>query len=288
VFKARPACANARAPAISKKQRWSFAMAKRTRASARGKPASKKSTCPPKTAPKTALKSAPKTALKTSKTKNANLARRLVLTPELLTHARHLYEATAASLAKIAVDVGIHRRTLTKLAEREGWLRYVRPPRGLPRALKLKAQASELEDQVLSAAAATSGPSSENEKPLLLEGEGPAVPPLTDTVERLYRAVREELAAVETLRAQLKREPQSPQDAERTARTLSSLTETLQKLQRLQCAVPQSGSYDDDMPADIDEFRRELARRIEAFVASRSGAGDDGGSGSAALDAAAR
>jgi hypothetical protein len=112
VFTARPACANARAPAISKKQRWSFAMAKRTRASARGKPASKKSTCPPKTAPKAALKTAPKTALKTSKTKNANLARRLVLTPELLTHARHLYEATAASLAKIAVDAGIHRRTL--------------------------------------------------------------------------------------------------------------------------------------------------------------------------------
>jgi len=261
-------------------------MAKRTRASARGKPASKKSTCPPKAALKTAPKTAPKTALKTSKTKNANLARRLVLTPELLTHARHLYEATAASLAKIAVDVGIHRRTLTKLAEREGWLRYVPPPRGLPRALKLKAQASELEDQVLSAAAPPCALSSESDASR--EGESHAMPELTDTVERLYRAVREELAAVETLRAQLKREPQSPQDAERTARTLSSLTETLQKLQRLQCAVPQSGSYDDDMPADIDEFRREVARRIEAFVAIRSGAGDDGGSGSAALDAAAR
>jgi hypothetical protein len=119
-------------------------------------------------------------------------------------------------------------------------------------------------------------------------GDGHAIPQLADTIERLYRAVLEELAAVETLRAQLKREPQSPQDAERTARTLSSLTETLQKLQRLQCAFPQSGSYDDDLPADIDEFRRELARRIETFVTSRADPGDGGGFSAPSLDAAAR
>ena len=79
------------------------------------------------------------------------------------------------------------------------------------------------------------------------------MPAIGDTVERLYRAVRDELTAVESLRARLKSEPQD-QDAERTARTLSSLTETLQKLQRLKCAVPNTGSQDDDLPADIDEF----------------------------------
>jgi hypothetical protein len=89
----------------------------------------------------------------------------------------------------------------------------------------------------------------------------------------------EELAAVEALRTQLKQKPQSRLDAERIARTLSSLTETLQKLQRLECTVPQTGSYDDDMPADIDEFRRELARRIDAFVASRAEPGDGGRTG---------
>jgi hypothetical protein len=30
---------------------------------------------------------------------------------------------------------------------------------------------------------------------------------------------------------------------------------------------------DDDMPRDIDEFRHELARRIRAFVQSRTGGG---------------
>jgi molecular chaperone GrpE (heat shock protein) len=154
--------------------------------------------------------------------------------------------------------------------------------------VQLKAQAGKLEAQALSAAVATRAPSSESGTDLSRAGDGHAAPQLSDTIERLYRAVLEELAAVENLRAQLKREPQSPQDAERTARTLSSLTETLQKLQRLQCAVPQSGSYDDDMPADIDEFRTELARRIEAFVASRSEPGDGRGAIASSLDAAAR
>src|SRR5262249_33423509 len=95
----------------------------------------------------------------------------------------------------------------------------------------------------------------------------PTLPTSGDTIRRLYRAVLEEIGAVETMRANLNPEPQTPADADRTARTLSSLTETLQKLQRLQCTHPETEiKDDDDMPADIDEFRRELARRIRAFI----------------------
>lgn len=94
--------------------------------------------------------------------------------------------------------------------------------------------------------------------------------PLADTIDRLQRAVLEELATVEAMRAQLSKLPRRPPDAERTARTLSTLTDALQKLQRLRCGVPFSEPDDDDMPEDIDEFRFELARRIEAFVASRT------------------
>lgn len=113
-----------------------------------------------------------------------------------------------------------------------------------------------------------------------------SLPDLSAMAERIAHAVQEEIGVVETMRAQLKGEPQSPQDSERIARTLSNLTETLQKLQRLQCTVPQTGSYDDDMPADIDEFRRALAQRIEAFVASRTESEDANESGTPArLDA---
>lgn len=112
----------------------------------------------------------------------------------------------------------------------------------------------------------------------------PTLPLPSDTIMRLHRAVLEELAVVEAMRAQLKREPQNPGDAERTARTLSNLTETLHKLQRLECTLPETERKDDDdMPADIDEFRNELARRIRAFVESRAERGDCDGTGAPRL-----
>jgi hypothetical protein len=73
-------------------------------------------------------------------------------------------------------------------------------------------------------------PRSKQERAYGNRGPKPALSPADDTINRLHRAVLEELGAVEAMRARLKREPQNPADAERTARTLSSLTETLQKL----------------------------------------------------------
>jgi hypothetical protein len=101
-----------------------------------------------------------------------------------------------------------------------------------------------------------------------------------------------ELATVEAMRASLGPLPQRWTDAERTARTLGLLTQTLQHLQRLRAgrageARPHDDDDDDDMPADIDEFRRDLARRIDAFVASRTGArGAEGDCGPAPVDEA--
>jgi hypothetical protein len=98
--------------------------------------------------------------------------------------------------------------------------------------------------------------------------------------ERLERAVDEELRVVETMH--LVGGPHSRVDAERTARTLASLTDTLHRVRRLRPPeTPATGSDDFDIPADIDEFRRTLAQRIENFVRSRrddavSPAGDPG------------
>jgi hypothetical protein len=104
-----------------------------------------------------------------------------------------------------------------------------------------------------------------------LNDEG-ALPPLAETVVRLHRAVLEELAALESLRAQIRREPHSAGEAERTARTISRLTDpTTAAAPSMQS--PENGS-DYDMPADIDEFRNELARRIDEFVSSRTHTGD--------------
>jgi hypothetical protein len=95
----------------------------------------------------------------------------------------------------------------------------------------------------------------------------------TDPAARIEQLVLKELAAEEAVRARLRHAPRPAADAERSARTLAILTQTLQNLQRLRAGQDSLGppdDDDDDMPADLDEFRYELARRIDAFVASRT------------------
>ncbi len=192
-------------------------------------------------------------------------------TPELLANVRHRYEETPEPVATMAADMGIHPYSMHRLAKRKGWVRCNElPPRDLSPAMCLLAEANAVE-----AAAIPSPPRA------ALAGGGETAPADPSAIERLEQAVLKELSTVESMRAQLGCEPLRPLDAERAARTLSSLTQTLQRLQRLRAGrAPDSGSNDDDddMPRDIDEFRRELARRIRAFVRSRTGGGVCGGS----------
>jgi hypothetical protein len=95
----------------------------------------------------------------------------------------------------------------------------------------------------------------------------------------MHRVVLTELASVKAMRARMRETPQCPADAEKTARTLNSLMTILRGIQQLQCsapAQPETNHHDDydDLPADIDEFREKLARRIEAFMESRPDEGD--------------
>jgi hypothetical protein len=256
-------------------------MAKRPRAPARRGCATQSARRLRKTAKKAATKIAikpkNKTAGKTTRksaaaqTKQPRLSRRRTYTPEFLAYARHRFEQTEDSLVDIGLAIGASKETVRQLAEREGWIRYVRPPQGLPATVKLLMQ-SKAPDVQLQELADSSAQS---------EGEG-GVPPLADTVARLQRAVLDELAAIEALRMQLR----GAGSFARTARTLATLTETLQKLRRLQPSLANTGPDDADMPADIDEFRNELARRIDRFVVERTNAGDDRGAVAPPVDAA--
>jgi hypothetical protein len=254
-------------------------------------------------------------------------ARRLNITDELKANIRHRFEHTPESLSTMAADLGCTGQTVCNIAKREGWVRYVPPPRDLTPEMRLLARAGKLAEQ--DAAAVSLPPRSGGEgRPTELAEQAKAdgvggfdgvqepptpdpSPPfaarigggdenaaraaqelspeqIADTAEALHAAARKLLADVEASRAQLAGMPQSPIDQERTARTYANLTATLQKLAPLRCRVAHSESHTDhdydDMPADLDEFRRDLARRIDAFVASRMdpGAAGDDGSGSAA------
>ena len=216
-----------------------------------------------------------------AQTEQGNLVRRRTFTPELLAYTRRRFEQTDDTFADMAADLGVHRNTLRNIAGCERWIRYTRLPQGLSSAVKLLMQAEALERHP-----EVQGKTQGNGAAASVQAQDEeAIPPLADTIARLHRAILDELAALETLRTQLKRPPRGSGG---TARTLAILTETLQKLQQLQRNPANSGSNDADMPADIDEFRNELARRIDEFVASRIDAGSGGATALSPVDDAAR
>jgi transposase-like protein len=94
-------------------------------------------------------------------------------------------------------------------------------------------------------------------------------------VARLWRTAEGQVREIED---RLKRHGQQPDERECDARMLAVLAKTLRELTALdeRQTAPQADQNDDD-GCDIDEFRRELARRMDAVVAARTAnlPGDD-------------
>ena len=89
-------------------------------------------------------------------------------------------------------------------------------------------------------------------------------------VPRLQSAVIRVLPAIEATIARLAAGPQHPREMEQAARALGALMRTLRELNALLSQHNAQAGADlyDDMPADMDAFREQLARRLEAIMAS--------------------
>jgi AcrR family transcriptional regulator len=165
-------------------------------------------------------------------------------TPEQIAFARERYADRTVSVAQIERETGMSTRTLYYFVDgAEG--RYPALPRRR---------------------VATGG------KPRAPGGDRTAL------VARLWRTAERQVREIEQ---RLARHRQEPDDRERDARVLAVLVKTLRELSALDETktgdISKDATYDDDEgPRDIDEFRRELARRMDAFVASRTGAGIPG------------
>ncbi|MDX6806555.1 hypothetical protein [Terrihabitans rhizophilus] len=86
-------------------------------------------------------------------------------------------------------------------------------------------------------------------------------------VARIRRTVEREISTVEDSLARID-ELVPRGDAEKAARTLASLVKTLIELQRLEAGAGAGTAKDPDEDGiDIDEFRRDLARRLDALRA---------------------
>jgi transposase-like protein len=182
-------------------------------------------------------------------------------TPEALAIMRRRYLETDESISNIARDFDISKQTLMRIAQRENWPARTTKIRGLPSHMVAEIEAESAarmeirndgEDQPLDGEA----------QPL----DGEARP--LSVADRLERAVGKELDALER-----RRTGSLPGDADRTARILDRLTAILSKIRNLRASDAAESkpapSYD-DLPENIDEFRIGLARRIEAFVKSRT------------------
>src|SRR5947209_1642309 len=98
--------------------------------------------------------------------------------------------------------------------------------------------------------------------------QAPAEP--AEIVPRLKGAVARVLPAIDATLGKLAAGPMHPREMERAVRTLTALTRTLRELNELlDQHQPSGGRTNDDYPEDIDAFRIDLARRIDAFVASQ-------------------
>jgi hypothetical protein len=211
-------------------------------------------------------------------------------TPELIANGRERYEQTDEPVASIAADFCVNERTLNKYRLKWGWTpRGERPAHGLSELARLREEAMDIPAPPTRAASTETRPA---EGSAVVPADavapnGPADAAVAGAdqfaerraaiIDRMWRAVDAELGAVERMRAQLGAQSQRPVDAEKTARTLESIMRTLKEVDRLRFAVEAPAATDDDdyddMPRDLEEFRCELARRIDAFVASRAGAG---------------
>jgi hypothetical protein len=172
-------------------------------------------------------------------------------TPEAWAQIRHEYEDTRRSIEDICLAYGTSANTLRRRAKLWGW-QMRQPPisgEGPP---------------------ARAEPDS-NSEPSPCADEPPDAWPAH---KRLEGAVARVMRAIEMTSARLTAGVHL-RETELAARALGSLTRTLRELNALLGQHSATVVDDDPPPEDIDEFRNELARRINAFVASWT-AGDTG------------
>jgi hypothetical protein len=164
---------------------------------------------------------------------------------ELMQHARALYADPANPVVRILADTGLSKSTFYYILDGAGGRL---PP--IPRRT-----------------------SSAGARRRAVSGDRVAL------VKRLWRTADRQVRDIED---RLVRHQQQPDERERDARMLAVLVKTLRELSTLdedKGGDAKDTATDDEGPRDIDEFRRELARKMDAFIERKMGAGVSGASG---------
>lgn len=95
----------------------------------------------------------------------------------------------------------------------------------------------------------------------------------TAMIDRVERTLAREIRRIESILADSDQSGGEGGAEERRARTLASLARTLNEVMRLREEDRKTKVADDDtVPRDLDEFRRELSRRLDILVAEATAA----------------
>jgi hypothetical protein len=94
-------------------------------------------------------------------------------------------------------------------------------------------------------------------------------------IERVTQAVERELSQIEVIVGGHHVKLHQRTEAERRARTLASLARTLSEVRKLRADEKPKRDNDDAVPRDLNEFRLELARRLDRLVAEAKAACPD-------------
>ena len=189
------------------------------------------------------------------------------LTPEAWAQIRYDYEHSDRPIGDICAEHGISSGTLRDRMRRWRWTRrrvpipFEGPPAATPLDMPPLPAERASGPEALPCAASSPG-----------DTAAPGPPDDRPIAERLQGAVERVLPAIEGTLARLGTTPAHPRELERTARALGALTRTLRELSGLlaqhqtepPCDCPRT-------PEEMDAMRFELARKINALVAERTG-----------------
>lgn len=178
----------------------------------------------------------------------------LTISPEEISRARVLYEGTEIPVHDIARMLGIGLTTLHRKIKLWGWTPRNARLRGLDAAAK-----AEIPVEQIATIAAPHVVTLENET----------------LIHRVRAAVEREIVAIEAVLSRVEGARLRSADAERAARTLATLVKTLREvaaLQRDEKPETESGESEADQFRDLDDFRAELAERLDRLRRQRDSA----------------
>ena len=193
------------------------------------------------------------------------------LTPEAWAQIRADYEHTERPIEDICAGHGISSGTLRDRVRRWHWTRRRQPipfdgPPPVPPRVVLAPQRAAVSTEADATALPAEGETAPTPHDVVGAPPEPADVSPAVIAQRLQGAVARVLPAIETTLGRIATDANHPHELENAARALGALTRTLRELNALlgQHAVPEDREYE-----SLDDFRAELARKIDAIVAQR-------------------